>query len=383
MAAAVSYAKEVLPPPLTSESEPPHLFDGTTRLYISYTCPYAQRTWIARNYKGLQEKIKLVPIDLLNRPAWYKEKVYSTNKDPEKRQFAEELLSYTDTFNKVLFTAIRSEGEVDDKVAPEWDKIEDALSKFDDGPFFLGQFSLVDIAYAPFIERCQLFLAEAKNYDITKGRPKLKLWIEELNKIDAYTQTKRDPQELLAHAKKLGLVRSFSAKEVLPPPLTSESEPPNLFDGTTRLYISYKSPYAQRTWIARNYKGLQEKIKLVPIDMQNRPAWYKEKVYSTNKDPEKRQFAEELLSYTDTFNKEVFTASRSEGEVDDKVGESLTVTDLAPEWDKIEDALSKFDDGPFFLGQFSLELNKIDAYTQTKRDPQELLAHAKKLGLIA
>lgn len=36
----------------------------------------------------------------------------------------------------------------------------------------------VDIAYAPFIERFQLFLAEAKNYDITKGRPKLKLWIE-------------------------------------------------------------------------------------------------------------------------------------------------------------------------------------------------------------
>lgn len=30
-------------------------------------------------------------------------------------------------------------------------------------------------------------------------------------------------------------------------------------------------------------QGLQEKIKLVPIDLQNRPAWYKEKVYSANK----------------------------------------------------------------------------------------------------
>lgn len=29
-------------------------------------------------------------------------------------------------------------------------------------------------------------------------------------------------------------------------------------------------------------QGLQEKIKLVPIDLQNRPAWYKEKVYSVN-----------------------------------------------------------------------------------------------------
>ncbi|MBH0219711.1 hypothetical protein GH793_16145, partial [Listeria monocytogenes] len=105
------------------------MFDGTTRLYISYSCPYAQRTWITRNYKGLQDKIELVPIDLQNRPAWYKEKVYPANKvpslehnnevkgesldlikyidsnfegpslfpsDPVKRQFAEELLSYTD-----------------------------------------------------------------------------------------------------------------------------------------------------------------------------------------------------------------------------------------------------------------------------------------------
>lgn len=30
-------------------------------------------------------------------------------------------------------------------------------------------------------------------------------------------------------------------------------------------------------------QGLQEKIKLVPIDLQNRPAWYKEKVYPPNK----------------------------------------------------------------------------------------------------
>lgn len=83
------------------------------RLYTSYICPYAQRVWIARNYKvvpnfdlvcsakffffflflifpnwniiyfcvqGLQEKIKLVPIDLEDRPSWYKEQVYPPNK---------------------------------------------------------------------------------------------------------------------------------------------------------------------------------------------------------------------------------------------------------------------------------------------------------------
>lgn len=39
----------------------------------------------------------------------------------------------------------------------------------------------VDIAYAPFIERFQIFLMEVKNYDITVGRPRLALWIEVLH----------------------------------------------------------------------------------------------------------------------------------------------------------------------------------------------------------
>nr|XP_023927114.1 uncharacterized protein LOC112038527 [Quercus suber] len=48
---AAGTVNEVLPPPLDSSSEPPPVFDGTTRLYISYTCPYAQRVWITRNCK--------------------------------------------------------------------------------------------------------------------------------------------------------------------------------------------------------------------------------------------------------------------------------------------------------------------------------------------
>ncbi|XP_074567929.1 protein IN2-1 homolog B-like [Curcuma longa] len=235
VAAASGPVKEVLPPSLNSSSEPPALFDGTTRLYISYICPYAQRPWIVRNFKGVQEKIKLVPIDLQNRPDWYKEKIYPGNKvpalehnnevkgesldlikfidetfegpkllpdDPAKRQFAEELFSYTDNFNIVNFKALPALGDIGEELVAAFNKLEDALSKFDDGLFFLGQFSLVDIAYAPFVERFQYSLTELKNYDITKGRPKLALWIEELNKIDAYTDTVQDPKKLLTAAKK-------------------------------------------------------------------------------------------------------------------------------------------------------------------------------------
>ncbi|XP_057476909.1 glutathione S-transferase L3-like [Actinidia eriantha] len=225
--------QEVRPPSLDSTSDPPAIFDGTTRLYISYACPYAQRVWITRNCKGLQDKIKLVPIDLQNRPTWYKEKVYPPNKvpslehnnevkgesldlvkyidsnfegpslfpsDPDKRQFAEELLSYTDSFNKGVITSFKADGMNDADAA--FDYIETALSKFEDGPFFLGQFSLVDIAYAPFIERFQPFLLDVKKYDITAGRPKLATWIEEMNKNEAYKQTSLEPEEYIAIYKK-------------------------------------------------------------------------------------------------------------------------------------------------------------------------------------
>ncbi|KAL5569192.1 hypothetical protein UlMin_025767 [Ulmus minor] len=227
---------QVLPPTLTSNSDPPQLFDGKTRLFIAYICPYAQRAWIIRNAKGLQDKIELVPLNLEDRPAWYKEKVYPANKvpalehnnkvigesldllkyfethfegpsflpdDPAKKEFAEELLSYSDSFNKAGFTALK--GDIKDADAA-FDYIETALSKFEDGPFLLGQFSLADIAYAPFIERFDAFLSELKNYDITAGRPKLKAYIEDLNKIEAYKQTRIDPKENVAAMKlKFGL----------------------------------------------------------------------------------------------------------------------------------------------------------------------------------
>ncbi|KAK4373507.1 hypothetical protein RND71_008891 [Anisodus tanguticus] len=211
---AFGSSKEVLPPALDSSSQPPAIFDGTPKLYISYSCPYAQRTWIARNCKGLQEQIKLVPIDLKNRPEWYKEKVYPTNKvpslehnnevkgesmdliryidsnfegpslfpdDPSKREFAEELFTYFDSFYKAVISSLK-EDRVNDAIAA-FDSIETALSKFVDGSFFLGTFSLVDIAYGPFIERLQPFLLEVKNYDITTGRTKLAAWIKEISKL--------------------------------------------------------------------------------------------------------------------------------------------------------------------------------------------------------
>ncbi|KAK6136201.1 hypothetical protein DH2020_030033 [Rehmannia glutinosa] len=240
-AMASGSVKEVLPPVLDSSSDPPSIFDGIPNFFVLgyiYLIRARMLNVCGLPGTGLQDTIKLVPIDLKNRPAWYKEKVYPENKvpslehnnevkgesldliryidsnfegpslfpdDPAKLEFAEELFSFTGPFYKAV-TASFKENTMDEAGAA-FDEIESALSKFDDGPFFLGEFSLVDIAYAPFIERFQAFLSEVKNYDITRGRPKFAVWVEEMNKIEAYKQTQRDPKEYVESYRKRFLLK--------------------------------------------------------------------------------------------------------------------------------------------------------------------------------
>ncbi|PWA94978.1 glutathione S-transferase [Artemisia annua] len=211
MPTSTSVQEEVLPPALDSTSHPPPVFDGTTRYsYMLYQT-------------GLYETIKLVPIDLKNRPDWYKEKVYPPNKVPalehnnEVKGESLDLIKYIDANfeGPSLYPDVPALEHNNEVKGESLDLIKyidanfegpslypDALSKFDDGPFFLGQFSLVDIAYAPFIERFQPYLLEVKKYDIKVGRPKLAAWFEEMNKNDDFNQTRRDPKELVESYKK-------------------------------------------------------------------------------------------------------------------------------------------------------------------------------------
>lgn len=120
-----------------------------------------------------------------------------TLQDPEKQKFAEEVIAYCETFVRTLFMSFKAEDPVKE-VGGGFDSLETALQKFDDGPFILGQtISLVDIAYVPFIERFQGFFKDVWKYDITSGRPALAAWVEEINKIDAYKQTKCDINETI------------------------------------------------------------------------------------------------------------------------------------------------------------------------------------------
>ncbi|KAG0581203.1 hypothetical protein KC19_4G232200 [Ceratodon purpureus] len=224
----------------SKSTSPPPLFDGTTRLYFSSRCPYAQRVWIAVKYKGLDD-VECVEISLSDKPVWYKEKVYPAGKVPalehdgkvigesmdllyyldehfegpklapvggNKKQAATELLEYNDTFNKVGFTGLSMKDSTPDEiskvVAPAFDYLENALAKFSsDGPFLLGNFGLVDIAYAPFIERFELAFGEIRHLDIKAGRPKLAEWIEAMDKVEAYSSTKVERSALLELYKRM------------------------------------------------------------------------------------------------------------------------------------------------------------------------------------
>ncbi|KAJ8533965.1 hypothetical protein K7X08_007289 [Anisodus acutangulus] len=131
--------------------------------------PEMSRFLYCKFISGLQDKIELVPIDLQNRPAWYKGKIYPENKvpalehnnkvigesldlikyvdsnfegpsllpdDPEKLKFAEELIAYSDSVVKEVFGNLK--GDAEKHAGPQFDYLEKALDKFDDRPFFLG-----------------------------------------------------------------------------------------------------------------------------------------------------------------------------------------------------------------------------------------------------
>ncbi|KAH8968577.1 hypothetical protein BDL97_03G134300 [Sphagnum fallax] len=241
--------RQQIPQLLDSKSECPPLFDGTTRLYYFPASPASQCVQIALNYKGLDE-IECVPINIFDKPPWYKEKVYHVGKVPalehngkvkgesldllvyldqefggptitptvcmspiyvffivktfeeEKKEATAELLKYRDSFyaawTKALGFNNGAPATVID-VAPMLDHLENVLKKYaNEGPFFFGKsVSMVDMIYIPFLERADISFPS--NYDCRGGRPHLAKWIEAMNTIDAYTSTKLENTGSMDH----------------------------------------------------------------------------------------------------------------------------------------------------------------------------------------
>ncbi|KAH6555065.1 hypothetical protein KP509_1Z284600 [Ceratopteris richardii] len=125
-----------------------------------------------------------------------------------KKEAAKSLLTYTDELNKAAFGTLRNKDATKEDcveiIGPALDYLENAFGSFtEEGPYFLGEISGVDFAYAPFIERYNILLPEFFDYDLFEGRPKLHKWFEAMNTLTAYTNTKAKSKDLVDRYKKM------------------------------------------------------------------------------------------------------------------------------------------------------------------------------------
>ncbi|HEX3952962.1 MAG TPA: glutathione S-transferase family protein [Stellaceae bacterium] len=175
------------------------------------TCPWVQRSAITLREKGTPFEFRHIESD--NRPDWFlaispHKKVpvlriddavtlFESNaineyldetieprlhpKDPIERAINRAWTDYIPTFaSSVTGVAYAATEEAFNKASEQtpvaFERLEKALEKQGSGPFFNGsEYSLVDAAYAPFLQR-YLFLDNIRHRGIIDNYPRVKAW---------------------------------------------------------------------------------------------------------------------------------------------------------------------------------------------------------------
>ena len=188
----------------------------TRYLLVSFkTCPWVQRAAIVLREKNMAFEFRHIEPD--NRPDWFlaisphkkvpvlrideKVSLFESNAiaeyldetiaprlhpdDPVLRAINRAWTDYVPTFA----SSVTATGYADDeasynasaeKIPMAFERLELALEKQGAGPFFNGaKYSLVDAAYAPFLQR-YFFLDRVKPLGIIEKFPRLKAWAEAL-----------------------------------------------------------------------------------------------------------------------------------------------------------------------------------------------------------
>jgi len=187
-------------------------------LLVSFkTCPWVQRAAIVLREKNIAFEFRHIESD--NRPDWFlaisphkkvpvlrvdeKVSLFESNAiaeyldetiaprlhpdDPVQRAINRAWTDYVPTFAGSVTATGYAEGEAAYKAAAEkipvaFERLERALEKQGAGPYFNGaKYSLVDAAYAPFLQR-YVFLDRVKPLGIIEKFPRLKAWTEALLK---------------------------------------------------------------------------------------------------------------------------------------------------------------------------------------------------------
>src|SRR5215813_9308715 len=179
------------------------------------TCPWVQRSAIILREKNTPFEFRHIESD--NRPDWFlaisphkkvpviriddKDSLFESNaineyldetvspqlhpKDPLQRAVNRAWTDYVPTFSSSVtgcaYAATQADYEKAIAKIPEaFDRLEKALEKQGSGPFFNGaDYSLVDAAYAPFLQR-YVFLDRIKKIGLMEKYPRLKAWTDAL-----------------------------------------------------------------------------------------------------------------------------------------------------------------------------------------------------------
>jgi glutathione S-transferase len=184
----------------------------TKYMLVSFkTCPWVQRSAIVLREKNTEFEMRHIEPD--NRPDWFlaisphkkvpvlriddRLSLFESNaineyldetisprlhpKDPIERALNRAWTDYVPTFaSTVTATAYADTEEEYNKAAAgipvPFERLEKALEKQGGGPFFNGaEYSLVDAAYAPFLQR-YFFLDRVKKLGHIENFPRLKAW---------------------------------------------------------------------------------------------------------------------------------------------------------------------------------------------------------------
>lgn len=213
---------------LPLETPPPVLLYRDTNSW----CPFCERVWFALEEKQIPFATEF--IDLNNQPQWYVELVPSTQvpaakiegdlvcdskdillalearfsdtpllpTDPQENAKAKLLVEEAETNGlkeagyKFLITTCTDERELASLQAffeAKLDELEQALVKYS-GVYFLSGFSLVDIMYAPHLDRLAASLPVYRGYHIKSNPrfPNLNAWFTALNERPAFRRVKTD-----------------------------------------------------------------------------------------------------------------------------------------------------------------------------------------------
>jgi len=188
----------------------------TAYLLVSFkTCPWVQRAAIVLREKNIVFEFRHIDPD--NRPDWFltisphkkvpvlrideKVSLFESNAiaeyldetteprlhpdDPVLRAINRAWTDYVPTFASIVTATAYADTEADYNKAVEqipvaFERVEKALEKQGSGPFFNGaKYSLVDAAYAPFLQR-YYFLDRVKKLGQIEKYPRLKAWMEAL-----------------------------------------------------------------------------------------------------------------------------------------------------------------------------------------------------------